>query len=77
MTAVVADTGACPTVLVESSKGQFYLWNELSDDVWLVKEPTKLEEIAPKLGNPSLTGVTLEEVASVEDDVGIAPTITA
>ena len=47
-------------ILVECPPGKYYLWNELSDDVWEVLAPTKVEDIVPKLGNPELNGLTLK-----------------
>ena len=56
----VADRGECPLVLVECPQAKYYLWNELSDDVWEVLAPTKLEDIVPKLGDRDLNRVMLK-----------------
>ena len=53
-------------MLVECPESKYYIWNELSDDVWEVVAPTKLEDIVPKLGDRNLKGMTLKALETVE-----------
>lgn len=68
--------GGCPGVIVEMEgfekyKGQqYYYWNRLSDDVFRIVQPQKLEDIVAaftqdKEGPEELV---LEELEMVEDD---------
>ena len=52
----------CPSVLLESSDGKLFLWNQISNDVWRILAPKKLEELVPKLATTTMDGVELENL---------------
>ena len=69
MTAILYDTckfSGCPGVLLESSDGSYYLWNMISDFVSKIHAPTTLNEIIPKLADPDLEGMEIEELKEVD-----------
>jgi len=63
VTALLVDQGAKAMRLVECPEGTYYLWNAISDCVWKVLAPTTLEELVPKLGDPNMEGVEIQELA--------------
>ena len=69
MIPLTAEKGSgTPLFFLKSTKGDFYLWNALSGNTWLVKEPRKMEDILPRLGDPSEKDIKLEEVYGEEDE---------
>ena len=76
MTAILFDSGAyngCPEVLLESSKGHYYLWNLLSDDVARISTPKMLHEIVPKLNRPDRKEMKFEDLEDVEYHINVLP----
>lgn len=63
---IIIDIGASPTCLVECPEGTYDLYNLLSEFVWKVLAPSKLEEIVPKLTSPSRKGLKLKWLESME-----------
>lgn len=72
---IVVDRGACPLCLVECPEGTYYLWNQMSDDVWEVVSPARLEDIVPKLNDPDLKGMEIRELEDLGGEVEIADPI--
>ena len=58
--------GASPIHLVKypASKGVYYFWNSISDEVWKIHKPSKLADILPLLKDPNMAGIEIESLVT-------------
>ena len=76
---LLVELGPNATYLVEcpQGKGTYYLWNEISDEVWKFVTPARLEEILPLLVNPNLKGLDIQPLEPVGEKVEFGSPVRA